>query len=268
MYLRLLRALGICCLLSGLNQSGAFAQGTSTVPAPWSAQDIGGPSIAGDSSLSQGTFTTHASGADIWGQSDQFHYVYQQVTGDVDVIARVDSLAFTDEWVKAGVMIRSSLAANASHASLFVTGFERDRLPAAGPGWGLECNTTGPSARAPFWVRLVRTGTKVTASSSADGTTWSAIGSSTVDPRQHTRYVGLATTSHNTSAVTTAIGFAGRSVAPLSLPRLTAGRRYRVAGDQRARSHIGRVSIPTMPAGVGHLGFGRPVQLRLPGGHR
>ena len=65
---------------------------SSTVPAPWSARDIGSPTPAGNSSYDpSGTFSIDAGGADIWGTSDKFHFVYQQVSGDVDVVARVDS---------------------------------------------------------------------------------------------------------------------------------------------------------------------------------
>ena len=80
----------------------AEAQTAWGLPAPWSAQDVGNPAIAGSSSFDQGQFTVNASGTDIWDSSDQFHFVYQQVTGDVDVVARVDSLANTDPWAKAG----------------------------------------------------------------------------------------------------------------------------------------------------------------------
>src|SRR5687768_15375379 len=111
---RWIRVFGICCsVVSLINISSAHAQ---TLPSPWSAQDIGSPAISGRVTVSGSQFTVTAAGSDIWSTSDQFHFVYQQVTGDVDVIARVDSLAQTDPWAKAGVMIRSSLTASAAHA--------------------------------------------------------------------------------------------------------------------------------------------------------
>src|SRR5688572_18241922 len=108
------RVFGICCfVISLINTSSAEAQ---TLPSPWSAQDIGAPAISGRVAVSGNQFTVTAAGSDIWSTSDQFHFVYQQVTGDVDVIARVDSLTETDPWAKTGVMIRSSLTASAAHA--------------------------------------------------------------------------------------------------------------------------------------------------------
>src|SRR5690242_10046473 len=102
-------------LITGL--SSFYSRDTSaqswSLPSPWSAQDIGSPALAGSASSNQGSFTITAAGTDIGGQSDQFTFIYQQVSGDVDVIARVDSITAADPASKTGVMIRSSLAANA-----------------------------------------------------------------------------------------------------------------------------------------------------------
>ena len=188
---------------SVLNRQTAVAQQAWTLPSPWSAQDIGNPAIPSSGSFDQGTFTITAEGSDIWGQSDQFNFIYQQVTGDVDVIARVDSLLATNEWAKAGVMIRSSLAAGAAHGSSLVTpghgvGFQWRPTDGASSG-----HTYGPDVATPYWVRLARKGSTVTAYSSPNGTTWSTIGSQTIGLGA-TAYVGIATTSHNTSSSTTA----------------------------------------------------------------
>lgn len=76
-----------------------FAQ---SVPSPWVAGDIGSPAVAGSTTYASGKFTVKAAGADIWGTSDQFRFVYQQITGDAEVIARVDSITKADAWSKAG----------------------------------------------------------------------------------------------------------------------------------------------------------------------
>ncbi|MEO8520456.1 MAG: Ig-like domain-containing protein [Acidobacteriota bacterium] len=172
--------------------------------------------MAGSSSLNQGQFTVIAGGADIWGQSDQFHFVYQQVSGDVDVIARVDSVTQVHSWSKMGVMIRSSLAANAAHGYALVSAGKGTAFQNRASVGARSNNTYGPAAKAPYWVRLVRVGTKVTAYASADGNTWTTINSATI-ALGTVAYVGLATTSHNASAATTAKASAV-AVQPLSLP--------------------------------------------------
>ena len=179
-----------------------IAAAQSPLPAPWSHQDIGAPLIAGDATFTDPAFAIAASGADIWGTSDQFHFVYQRITGDVDVRARVDEIVPASTWSKTGVMIRASLDPGAAHGFALVSyskGLAFQRRPSSS---GTSLNTAGEFAAAPRWVRLVRAGTLVTAYSSVDGVSWTAIGSETIQLGA-TAYVGVATTSHNSWALTT-----------------------------------------------------------------
>jgi regulation of enolase protein 1 (concanavalin A-like superfamily) len=176
---------------------------STTVPAPWVTADIGSPAIAGNATYSSGTFTVAGAGVDIWGNADQFRFVYQPLSGDGEIVARVTAIGNTDPWAKAGVMIRESLAAGSRHAFMTLTpqngvSFQR-RLTAA----GTSTHTTEPGAVAPYWVRLVRTGAIISAYKSSTGTSWTLTGSETVSMAA-TVYVGLATTSHNAQALTTA----------------------------------------------------------------
>jgi regulation of enolase protein 1 (concanavalin A-like superfamily) len=209
----------LLALLAGFSISirqTAVAQQTWSLPAPWNVQDIGNPPIAGSASFDQNTFTITATGSDIGGQSDQFTFVYQQVTGDVEVSARVDSVSAADAWSKSGVMIRSSLSADAAHGYALVSAERGVAFQRRLSDGGSSRNTYGPSAAAPYWVRLVRKGTTVTAYSSADGTSWVTISSGTI-ALGSTAYVGIATTSHNTAAATTA-AVSQVSIVPQSLP--------------------------------------------------
>ena len=179
--------------------------GPTPAPAPgMSSADVGAPAIAGTTSFNSGTYTIRAGGTDIWDTSDQFHYAYTQVTGDVDLIARVASLAQSDIWAKAGVMIRESLAANSRHAMAMTSadrghGFQR-RIDTA--GWSEH--TQGGDNTAPMWLRLVRSGSLFQAYRSSDGNNWTTMGSETI-PMGATVYVGVAVTSHNASTPTIAV---------------------------------------------------------------
>ncbi len=100
-------------------------------------------------------------------------------------------------------MIRESLASNSRHAFMLVSAAKGVALqwrPATG---GSTLNVTGSSSAPPRWVRLVRSGSTITGYESADGVTWKAVGSETISMAS-TVYVGLAVTSHTTSAATTA----------------------------------------------------------------
>jgi hypothetical protein len=187
----------------GQTHSSAVTISVGTTSPSFTHQDVGAPALAGSATLSNGAYTITAGGADIWGSQDQFHYVYQQVTGDLDVVARVTSLQNTNAWSKAGVMVREILTAGARNASTFVTpgnGFTFQWRPDPG---GASLNTTGFQGAAPGWVRLVRTGNHFNAFRSADGQTWTSTGSSDV-VMPTTVYVGLAVTSHDAARSVTA----------------------------------------------------------------
>ena len=159
--------------------------------------------MKGSASFANGTYTISGGGADIWDTADQFHYVYQQVTGDVDVNARVASLTNTDVWAKAGVMVRASFSAGAAHASMFITpgqGYAFQRRASAG---SVSENTGGGSGTAPGWVRVKRAGSLFTAYKSTDGQSWTVVGSDSITMGT-TVFVGIAVTSHNASSATRA----------------------------------------------------------------
>jgi regulation of enolase protein 1 (concanavalin A-like superfamily) len=180
-----------------------LGSGTTTLPAPWANRDVGSPALAGSASAASGTFTVTAGGENIWGTSDEFHFVYQRLQGDVEVIARVASLQYADPWSKTGVMIRESLTGGSRYAFMMGTGTE---------GWGFQrriatgdvsYREAGPSSDAPGWVRLVREGNLFTAYHSTNGTTWSLVGSDAISMAS-TVYVGVALTSYDTARRATA----------------------------------------------------------------
>src|SRR5690349_3241423 len=105
----------VVCLAIG---SRAAAQTPTT---GWSSVDIG-TSLPGATGGGTDGFTVTAAGADIWGQSDNFRFVYRTLTGDGVIIARVDAFNAPDAWSKAGLMIRESLQGGSKHASIFRSG--------------------------------------------------------------------------------------------------------------------------------------------------
>ena len=81
------------------------------LPSPWVTGDIGAVGATGSATYSSGTFTVIGSGIDLWGTADALRYVYQPISGDCTIIARVATIQNTMPWAQAGVMIRESLAA-------------------------------------------------------------------------------------------------------------------------------------------------------------
>ncbi len=174
-----------------------------TLPSPWATADIGAVGIAGSASHNNGTFTVVGSGADIWDVNDEFRYVYQPITGDVTITARVVTIGNTDGWAKAGVMIREGVAANAIHvytAVSFSNGVEFQRRTATGAA---STNNAGATGAAPYWVRLVRAGNVFSSFMSGNGTTWTQIGANLTLAMASQTQVGLALTSHNDGVLNT-----------------------------------------------------------------
>ncbi|MEJ2705960.1 MAG: hypothetical protein P8Z79_26260, partial [Sedimentisphaerales bacterium] len=124
-----------------------------------------------------GTYEVAGSGADIWGASDQFHYVYKELTGDGTITAHVVSNGTgSNTWAKGGVMIRETTAADSRHMIMGLTGGDgggiafQGRFEAAGANSSSLHGTI--TAEPPYWVRLVREGDTITGYSSPDGVDW------------------------------------------------------------------------------------------------
>lgn len=170
--------------------------GESNVPAPWKHGDIGDISEAGGAIFDGDKVRIIASGSDIWGTFDGFHYVYQIMEGDGEILVRVASLGDSDGWTKAGVMIRADLSPQSPHAMTVVThanGVAFQYRPSPGAE---SVHVPGPAVTAPYWVKIVRAGDRFTGYHSADGKQWEPVGSTTI-PMPRRVYVGLVLTAHS-----------------------------------------------------------------------
>jgi N-acetylneuraminic acid mutarotase len=199
----------------------------STLPLPWADRDIGDVGLAGSATQANNIYSIQGSGADIFDTRDAFHFVYQPLIGDGEIVARVTSVGPTDAWAKAGVMIRESLSPHAAQAMMVLT-------PAMGSSFQDRASTAGttsfttPTDPTSPWVRIVRSGNAFTGYRSANGHDWIQSGSATI-PMSSTAYVGLAVTSHNNSQLNTSTfdhvtpslrsSFAWSTLAPLPAPR-------------------------------------------------
>jgi len=160
--------------------------GSTTVVSPNSAYNI----VAGGATGIAGT-------------SDQFRYVYRQVTGNFDVRVRVAGLTQTNTEAKAGLMAREALTG----ASRFVMSGANpsktflDSRATTGGSTARTASATGSGSNT--WVRLVRSGSTFTSYASSNGTTWTTLGSINLSLNS-TLYLGMAVSSKNASATTQA----------------------------------------------------------------
>ncbi|KRE98518.1 hypothetical protein ASG89_05825 [Paenibacillus sp. Soil766] len=171
-----------------VNKSGSIA--------PWQSQDIGTPGIAGHTQIgASATEVTVKSAGDIWGAEDNFHFAYQPLTGNGEIVARVDKITATDDEAEAGVMIRENLSASSKFAALMVSyvKYGKKSIVFNRTSEGGTVNRVEPEdfISTPYWVKLVRLGNQFTSLVSENGTDWFVVDMTTL-PMAETVYVGLA----------------------------------------------------------------------------
>ncbi|MGH8960128.1 MAG: ABC transporter permease subunit [Jatrophihabitantaceae bacterium] len=146
---------------------------------------------------------------------DSFYFVHQSLSGDGTVTARLTAFtgryspsgavpvgpngpvglqAGLQPWSKAGLIVKASTAQGSAYAAIMATGDHGVRMQydythdvAGRPG------AIGPSS--PRWLRLTRSGDTVTGYDSADGRTWTRVGSAHLSGLPATVQIGLFTTS-------------------------------------------------------------------------
>jgi regulation of enolase protein 1 (concanavalin A-like superfamily) len=158
--------------------------------------------LAGAADFVNGTYTIQGAGTNIAGGADAFRFVYQPSSGDCSNTIRVASIQNTGANAKAGVMIRESLAANAREAGIWVTPGSGIIFTYRSSTGGSTTVSTSTGKTAPYWVRIARVGNSFRAYYSANGTTWTQLGSKTINMAT-SAYIGMGVES-GTNALNTA----------------------------------------------------------------
>jgi autotransporter-associated beta strand protein len=183
------------------------------LPLPWLASDIGTGMLAGSTTHSSGTFTQAGSGI-IGGTADKLRFTYQTLTGDGEITARISSLQNTGNSSRVGVMIRDTLATNSKQIFMGMTGTNAYRWVRRTATSGSTTSSNSSTGTVPnTWVRLVRSGTTITAFKSTNGTSWTSVGSTTSTTFASTCYIGLAVGSGSDTTLNTS-QFSNVSVTP------------------------------------------------------
>lgn len=202
-----------------------FFWGAETQAQPqanFKAQDIGKPAVKGDAQIVPEGVDIKAGGEDIWMNADQFHFVYKQIEGDFDFVARLESLERSHLYTKAGLMARENLTSGSRNV-MFLAFPGNDKRNNNRGGYefqyrfekGKESKAIYPSltdtvAQAAFpanypnvWMRLKRKDSVFSAYTSPDGINWVQYAEFTMElPKKI--YLGMAATAHIKGATTVA----------------------------------------------------------------
>jgi hypothetical protein len=187
---------------------------TGVLPAPWQDQDIGSVGMSGNASTANysSAFSVGGSGVGVVSNADSFNYLYQPLNGNGQIVVRVATQDNTGGSAQAGIMVRETLDPTSKHAAMLITpsnGILFERRLATG---GATSQTVFSGVAAPYWLKLVRAGNKLTGFLSADGSSWTRLGADTVTMATSV-YVGLAVASSSNVAVSQA-GFDNLNLGP------------------------------------------------------
>jgi regulation of enolase protein 1 (concanavalin A-like superfamily) len=180
----------------------------------WNGIYIGSESsVTGSFSESGNQIHITSSGMDIWNTADDFFFVYQAVCGDFQIMTKMESMANSGTWAKAGLMVRESLLPGAAYG--MISTFPKENTT----GTCFQARTaTGANSQSfscagvntNTWYRLTRKGNLITSEYSSNGTNWTQISSMEMD-FPNMIFLGLAATSFNASETGNAV-FSGTSL--------------------------------------------------------
>jgi ABC-type transport system involved in multi-copper enzyme maturation permease subunit len=152
--------------------------------------------------------------------TDTYYLVHRTLSGDGSITARVSSLTgriqagngnsasvadtagasgSVQPWAKAGLIFTASTKPGSAYAAVMLTGAHGVQMQS-----DYSQDTAGPaaSARSPessAWLRLTRSGTTLTGAESADGRTWTRVGSAHLARLPQIVSAGLFVTSPQTA---------------------------------------------------------------------
>ena len=172
----------------------------------WQSTDIGNTGLAGEACSDEQQFSIRGAGADIWGNTDAFHFLYKELTGDGEITARLTHQTDPHNLAKTGIMMRNTLDPASQHAFLAInasgTQSFQYREETAGNTFNQQQETV--DLETPNWLKLSRLGNTIYAFTSTNGQNWELWDELTL-PMNETIYVGMAANSHDTGETLTAV---------------------------------------------------------------
>ncbi|HZR18798.1 MAG TPA: immunoglobulin domain-containing protein [Verrucomicrobiae bacterium] len=200
-------------IYSGTNVVSAPIQVHVTgVPPPWQSVDIGTPTAEGAASVSNGVYVVSGAG-NLSGSADNFHFLYQTLTGDGSITAQISALSNSVPNGRFGVMIRESLTSGSRYAFMGISTNGKFRFQRRRSTGGSSSATASSLSTLPnTWVRLTRSASTFSGYDSTDGTNWTLVYSGGITMATNP-YIGFAVASGNSNVLTT-VTFNGLSVVP------------------------------------------------------
>jgi hypothetical protein len=193
---------------------------------------LGSNTSGRSASYANGVWTVTGPGVDVWNDvNDDCQFVYQTMTGDCAMVARVTSSQYQSNSTKAGLMIRDNLSATVSQRAWIAmipttgTNYMQCRQKGwtenwGGQNWAVRNQPVPPGM--PYWLKIERRGGMINTYTSQDGTSWAAAVCSYYGNLPSTVYIGLFIVSGSATTTTTAtfdhVAFTGGSGGLVTTP--------------------------------------------------
>ena len=150
-------------------------------------------------------YTLTASGDDIYGKKDSFHFVTSKISGDVTLKANISFLGSSKQkFRKAGLMIRQNLDADSIYVNAVVHGDGSISLQYRPKKGDLSQQQSVTTVKNPATLQLERRGNKFTLYAAKIGEPLKNVASITLSMKDPV-YAGFAGTSHDVNTSETAI---------------------------------------------------------------
>lgn len=184
----------------------------AALPPPWQTGDIGSGEAAGNAFASNGIYTVNGAGS-LSRYADAFRFLYQDLTGNGSITARVNDAGTNGTRSRIGVMIRENLTSGSRYALLGVSSDGTYRWQRRNSTGGSTHGGTDGSGSFPnVWTRILRSGNTFTGYKSTNGTNWTQVFSSNITMATNS-YIGFAVDSGASNVLATAV-FSDVTVVP------------------------------------------------------
>lgn len=173
---------------------------SQTLPSPWATVTMGSVDsvVTGYAEHVNGGFGLSIHSSTIGGAGDSCRFVYQSVTGNFQFTARAVYLAKAlTGSMQAGLMVRNATGnTSIMDGLMLITSSTAARRYTRSSAGGTAVTTNVDSVPYPRWLRMVRSGGNLNVYQSANGTTWSEVGTTAAPGLTSTVLVGLAVASN------------------------------------------------------------------------
>lgn len=205
------------CLGSGYSGGGGGGtpDGVKRLPSGWSDSNLS--SLSSDNVYLAGSgfydplaarYEFFGSGTGTGDTSDNGYFAYQSKTGDFDLRCKVIDIERTDGFCKTTLMVRESTGVGSKFVAIFlqpdsgVRAVSAYRTTTDGSG---AVNDIANNNGLPSWLRIVRSGNNFSTYVSANGTSWTQVGTTVSVTMSDPVLVGVLVASNNTGKLMRAV---------------------------------------------------------------